>query len=168
MNHPLLASACALVLGVLPATAQTLMRTVNGVGSDAFGRATVFTADQNNDGFNELLVGSPGANSGTGKITCISGKFLATGSGVSVLWSISPTFNTFPTPAAVGSAIAEVGTVVGDSATDFAVCAPGFSSTFTLGAVCIIDGSTHAIAATIFGPVGGRFGSAVAAVGDQD
>jgi len=149
------------------ASAQHLLSTYTGSVGDEFGAALFQTADQNNDGFVDLLIGAPGNNGGRGYIRCLSGKFIATGVGPVVLWTLFPNVNA---GARFGTSIAEVATLTGDAATDFVVGAPGFiaASGSSTGAVFLIDGSTHTVATILTGENNTRFGEALVAVGDQD
>jgi hypothetical protein len=64
----------------LPAPAQQLVRSVPGpAANDLFGKACITIADQNGDGFKDLLAGAPGFNSQRGAIYCLSGAYLASG-----------------------------------------------------------------------------------------
>src|SRR6185436_13563805 len=102
----------------LPAAAQTLLQTHTGSVGDEYGHAVLQTADQNGDGYVDVLVGAPGWNSDRGYIRCLSGKYLATGTGSFALWTLYCTANA---GARFGSSIAEVGTLTGNSATDYIV-----------------------------------------------
>jgi hypothetical protein len=125
---------------------------------------------QDADTYTDLLVGAP--TSGAGEIHCVSGRWLATGQGAIVLWSVFGSFNGLNSGALFGSSIAAVGDLTGDSVPDFVVGAPGFrtnpSSSTVNGALLLIDGATHAIAATITGSPNTQLGSDVVSVGDQD
>lgn len=157
---------CAL-LGV--AKSQTLVRSVNGPAANAqFGKASIVVPDQNADGFKDLLVGAPGFNSGRGAIYCISGRFLATGTGAQTLWSLAP-------PVAAGDqfgfALADVGDVTGDGVHDFLVGQPGYDfSTATgqqdVGAVRLVHGSAHTVVSLIRGSYADGLGYSIAACGD--
>jgi hypothetical protein len=151
-------------------SAQTLLRTLPGpAASVQFGRACIAVPDQNADGIDDLLVGAPGFNSGRGAIYCISGAFLASGVGVSTLWSLAPAANPGDN---FGFALADVGDVTGDGVHDFVVGQPGydFVSTTTqhndVGAVRLVHGSAHTIVSLIRGAVFGTLGNSVAACGD--
>jgi hypothetical protein len=148
--------------------AQTVLQTINGSAGDRLGVAAIVAGDQNGDGFTDVLVGAPGFNSGSGAVRCVSGRFLATGTLPSVLWSItSPPVNS---GAAFGTALVSVGNLTGDSATDFVVSAPNYIPTGAFdsrGAIFLVDGSTHAIASYIQGLPQTHFGQVMVAVGDQ-
>jgi hypothetical protein len=67
------------------------VRSVNGPAANAqFGKACIVVPDQNADGFKDLIVGAPGFNQQRGAIYCISGAYLASGSGSQILWSLAP------------------------------------------------------------------------------
>ena len=69
---------------ILAATssAQTLVRSINGPAANAqYGKACVRVPDPNVDGYDDLLVGAPGFNSQRAAIYCLSGAYLAFGTG---------------------------------------------------------------------------------------
>jgi glycosylphosphatidylinositol phospholipase D len=150
----------------LPAKAQQLFRSVPGPAANAlFGKACITVPDQNGDGIKDLLVGAPGFNSGRGAIYCISGAYLAFGTGTQTLWSVQPTANPGDR---FGFALANVGDVTGDGVVDFLVGQPGYDTTTQdVGAIRLINGSSHAVVSLIYGiTAGGALGSAMAACGD--
>ena len=150
----------------LVANGQQLLWTFTGSVGDEYGAAVLHTGDQNNDGYGDVLVGAPGWNGGRGYVRCLSGKFLATGSGTVVLWTLYPSVSA---GARFGSSLAEVATLTGNSATDFVVGAPGYTiGSIVTGAVFLIDGSTHTAATHIYGEAGTHLGQVVVAIGDQD
>ena len=135
--HFAIALLCAAATGTL-ARGQTTLSTYGGSVGDEFGAVVLPTADQNNDGYVDVLIGAPGNNSDRGMIRCLSGRFLATGAGPSVLWDLFPAVNA---GARFGSSICEVASLTGNSATDFVVGAPGFvAGGVNVGAVFLIDG----------------------------
>jgi hypothetical protein len=159
----------SLGLASISSRAQSLIGSASSGVGELFGRAVVRAGDQNADGFEDLLVGGPGFNTGRGIVYCVSGKFLANGTAPVVLWQRFPT--TVQLNAHFGSSIAMVGNLVGDSAPDIVVGAPGPAG--ARGQVMLLDGSTHAIVAIVSGIVQPlvdpyHIGQAVAAVGDQD
>lgn len=158
-----------LVLSTLASAAngQTLISTMNGNGFEQFGTSVIYAGFQDADTYADLLVGAPG--SGNGAIRCISGQFLATGAGPSVLWSVSsPTINS----AQFGVSIVDAGNLTGDAAADFVVGTPGYRtnpfSGINNGALLLVDGSTHAVAATIYGFSDTALGQVVVSVNDQN
>jgi len=151
------------------ASAQTLVRSVTGPAANAqYGKACIRVADQNNDGFDDLLVGAPGFSSQRGAVYCLSGAYLAFGTGTQTLWSVAPTAN----PGDLfGYAIANVGDVTSDGVDDFLVGQPGYDSGMTqdAGAVRLLSGASHGVVSLIYGPEQGcMFGSAVAGCGDAN
>jgi hypothetical protein len=149
------------------ASAQTLVRSVPGPGANAsFGKACITIADQNADGFDDLLVGAPGFNSGRGAVYCVSGGYLASGSGSSILWSIQPSANPGDS---FGFALCATNDLTGDGVTDYLVGQPGYDNGTTqdVGAVRLINGITHAVLSLVWGPgQTGKFGSSIASCGD--
>ena len=161
----LLRFTAALALA-LAASAQTLKQSIPGGPGFRFGRAVHVVPDQNNDGYPDVLVGAPGSNGGGGSLRLLSGKFLGTSIGVSELWSLTPAV---PANAGFGASIIEVGSLTGNSATDYVVGAPEYKAGFfPTGALLLIDGATHTVAATLVGHPNTRTGTSLAALGDQD
>jgi hypothetical protein len=159
-----LALGAAGALCAHPAVAQTLVRSVNGPAAGAqFGKACVVAPDQNGDGFKDVVVGAPGFNSGRGAIYCVSGLYLASGSGTQLLWSLAPTANVGD---GFGAALADVGDITGDGAHDFLVGQPGYTLASPVGAVRLVDGVSHTILSLISGGTNDRLGSSIAACGD--
>src|SRR5262249_4469006 len=139
--------AVSLASLALPARGQQVVWTFTGSVGDLYGWALLQTADQDNDGYPDLLVGAPGNNNNRGYVRCPSGKCLATGRGNTTLWPLYPTA---PAGAAFGISIVEVASLTGDSATDYIVGAPGYVNVLVhTGALYLIDGSTHAVAWTM-------------------
>lgn len=165
-NLPLLFVA-ALVVTPL-ADAQTLIRSVNGPAAGAqFGKACLVVPDQNADGVKDVLVGAPGFNGQRGAVYCVSGAYLAFGSGAIFLWSSTPSANVGDQ---FGVSLANVGDVSGDGVIDFVAGQPGYDSTSTdAGAVRMINGSSHAAAAPLFwNQAIGRMGVSVVKAADLD
>jgi hypothetical protein len=161
-----LVSALVVVSFSLPAGAQTLLKSYTGSGGWKLGAALHLTADQNSDGYPDVLVGAPGTNSGSGAIRCLSGRYLATSTGPAELWSLTPSM---PNAAGFGTSIIEVATLTGNSATDFLIGAPEYKAgLFATGALILVDGATHTVAWTMVGYPNTRAGASLAAVGDQD
>jgi hypothetical protein len=158
---PLVFGAILLLPSLAPA--QTLVRSISGTANQLYGSCMIRVGDQNGDGFEDVIVGAPGVNSGNGAIFCVSGLYLALGVGAVHLWSVTPTLGP---GAQFGASIAIAGNLTGDSAIDFVVGAPGAANGF--GGVALVDGGAHT--AVSFKPSGGALGagSAVANVGDRD
>lgn len=162
------AVAFVLLLAAPAASAQTLLRSVNGPAAGSqFGKACIIVPDQNADGLKDVLVGAPEFNGGRGAIYCISGAFLATGSGTQTLWSIAP-------PGAVGDqfgfALVDVGDVTGDAVHDFLVGQPGYDAQAqtNAGAVRLVNGSSHILVSLLYpgNSCCEAFGRSIAACGD--
>jgi hypothetical protein len=146
--------------------AQTLVRSVPGPAAGAqFGKACIAIPDQNGDAVKDLLVGAPEFNGARGAIYCISGRFLATGTGVQTLWSLVPSANAGDR---FGTALADVGDVTGDGVHDFLVGQPGYDhgTVQNSGAVRLVHGSVHSIVSLVHASAAGGLGSAIAACGD--
>ncbi len=167
MHAPLLSSASIVALAAI-ASSQQLLETFTGSVGDQFGARLHVTADQNSDGYLDLVIGMPGHNSGRGMVRCLSGRFIATGQGSSVLWDVIPGF--LP-GAAFGSSIVEVASLTGNNATDFLIGAPGFvgpGGMATTGALILVDGATRAIVSIVHGESGTRLGEELVPLFDQD
>jgi hypothetical protein len=151
------------------ATAQTLVRSVNGPAANAqYGRAVLRIPDQNLDGFDDVLVGAPGFDQERGAVYCLSGRFLAHAAGAQTLWTVAPTANQGDQ---FGFALAAVDDVTLDGVADFLVGQPGYDLTAQqdVGAVRLVDGVTHAVVSRLSGPQqGARFGHAIVPCGDVD
>lgn len=149
------------------AHAQSLLRSVNGPAANAhFGKACISIPDQNADGFKEVLVGAPWFNGERGAVYCISGAYLATGTGASTLWSVAPSANLGDH---FGWALCDVGDVTSDGVHDFLVGQPGVDAgaATDIGAVRLVDGVSHAVLSQLSGGVpDGKLGTAIAATGD--
>jgi hypothetical protein len=155
------------LLAALPASAQTLLRTVNGPAANAqFGKACLRIGDQNGDGTKDVLVGAPGFNQLRGAIYCVSGQYLASGAGSAILWSLAPTANQGDL---FGFALADVGDITGDGRNDFLVGQPGYDAGTAqdVGAIRLVDGFAHTVVSLLHQQQQGRmFGSAIAALSD--
>ncbi|MBC8406166.1 MAG: FG-GAP repeat protein [Planctomycetes bacterium] len=137
-------------------------------GSQAFGRfgsAVCAIADLNGDAIPDLLIGAPGENrsnlSSAGAVYCMSGA------DYSQLHVYRGNFaNDF-----IGTSIASAGDVDGDGYADFLLGGPGRSPTGmpTAGEVRLISGKTWHTTLYFRGDyLGGRLGSSVLGVGDQN
>jgi hypothetical protein len=164
---PLVVCAATVAMLAPRITAQTLVRSVPGPAANAqYGKACIVVPDQNGDGVKDLIVGAPGFDFERGAIYCLSGAFLAFGSGPQNLWSLTPNTNQGDL---FGFAVADVGDVTGDGVRDFLVGQPGYDITNSndVGAIRLVDGSTHMIVSLQFGPQQAcMFGSAIAVCGD--
>ena len=169
MNRELATCVASIAALASITSAQTLVRSVNGpVASAQYGKACIRIPDQNADGLADLLVGAPGYNGGRGAIYCVSGQYLASGSGALTLWSVAPSVNAGDQ---FGYALADLGDVTGDGVGDFLVGQPGYDHTSALdsGAVRLVDGSTHLVLSLIHDDTPAiAFGSSMAVCGDID
>ena len=151
-----------LLLALLPAQAQTLLRTLNGGPDERFASAVIDAGDQNGDGYGDLLVGAPGYNGGQGAVYCVSGAYLALGSGPITLWSVAPASNP---PARFGTSLASSPSLIGNSTTDFIVGAPDHGN--YKGALFAIDGTTKTLRPYyVHGNLTSQLGRAIVLVGD--
>lgn len=167
MRIPFVRTSLAIATVALAARAQQPIWTFTGSVGDEYGAALLQTADQNGDGYPDVIVGAPGYNGSQGYVRCLSGKFLATGSGSTTLWTL---YDIFPS-GRFGTSIIAVGQVTGDLATDYVVGGPSYTDPATHvqnGNVFLVDGSTHQVAWNIFADYYERLGASLAAVGDQD
>jgi hypothetical protein len=156
----LLVACSAAALVARGAVAQTVLRTLAGSTGEKLGAAFANAGDVNGDNWDDYLVGAPNANSGTGIVVCVSGKYLATAIAPATLYSIGPSV---PGSAGskFGSTIAALGDVNADGAIDFAVGAPYHDDTMNgadCGAVFFLNGATHALPS---GPLEGTSSAAL-------
>jgi hypothetical protein len=130
------------------------------VAFENFGTAVVSPGDMNGDGFDDILVGSPGADplllSNAGGIDIFSG---ADGSS---LLHIDGTTDS----ALFGSAVAALGDIDADSVPDFMVAEVGRNS--SAGRVYIYSGLTGNVIYQIDGTANASLGTAISSAGDYD
>jgi hypothetical protein len=169
MKHSL-AQAIAFLLGVLvfasnTAQAQsTLYAPAGSTASAQFGSSVAGAGDVNNDGYVDVIIGSPlddSAGTDAGLARVISGK---TGS---VLYSILGT----QVGAEFGAAVSGAGDTNNDGWDDFVVGAPGYDNGAYSngGRVVLYSGKTGAaLWSTWTNETGARCGHALADVGDVD
>jgi hypothetical protein len=148
----------------LAATPAATLTGPDGAGG-GFGGAVASAGDVDGDGYADLLVGAPGATSGTGRVYVYRGG--ATGlAATPAATLIGPDGS----GGSFGSAVASAGDVDGNGFADVAIGAPGAVANTGRAYVFLggAAGVTAAPAATLTGPdgAGGYFGSAVASVGD--
>lgn len=142
------------------ATGQRLFTWTGIANGDQFGAAVAIVGDVNGDGRADLAIGSPRADvaaANAGAVRVVSGRtgaelFVITGSGAGDL---------------LGTSLAALGDVDGDTRADFAVGATRGST--GVGYVRIVSGAGGATLRTFVGTsVNDRFGVSLAAIGDLD
>lgn len=130
-----------------------------------FGRAVTSAGDVNGDGFADIVIGAPGANSQDGA------AFLFLG-GAGSLGERRQTLRPPPGPlgGTFGLSVASAGDVNGDGYADVVIGAPGLSG----GTVYVFHGDSTGLSATPHATLtepdglGGEFGWAVGTAGDVD
>ncbi|MFT7619062.1 MAG: hypothetical protein ACI97A_002710 [Planctomycetota bacterium] len=139
--------------------------TFNGdAAGDHFGAALSGAGDVNGDGVNDIIVGAPDANFGTGLARVFSG---ATGAVIHTVYGVT-FFDAF------GTSVSGAGDVNGDGFDDFIVGASLGDDTsdmnnidFDTGAAYIFSGMTGLVLHSIFGDsAGDEFGCSVSGAGD--
>ncbi len=166
MLRRITAPASALALLSAAALSQSSIRSIDGASpGDAFGQSIARYVDIDGDGYIDLIVGSPGTL-GVGRISIVSGKYIATGVGPAILWTVfAPVAGT-----RFGWSVANVGDVTGDGIADIAVGAPiPIGMPVPHSYLYLVSGSTHTIVATLSHlGVGERFAWSVGSAGDFD
>jgi len=119
--------ACGLALTPSIGLAQTALVSLNGQAGERFGSVVRAYRDVNSDGYADLLVGAPGANSGNGAVYVVSGRYLVNATGPSTLAIVTPG-TTNGTGYAFGTSIVRTPDMTGDGVADFIVGAPGIDS----------------------------------------
>ncbi|MCC7012448.1 MAG: FG-GAP repeat protein [Planctomycetes bacterium] len=151
--------------------AQQSLVALSGGAGERFGSAAIDAGDVDGDGLHDVLVGVPGGGFGYGEVRCVSGRFLADGTGASVLWSATAGTQS-GSAAGFGSSLAAVGDVTGDGVPDYAVGAPNLDYLPVgndCGAVYVVNGATHLAFGFIHDTSANRhFGASLAAVRDVD
>lgn len=124
-----------------------------------FGTSLGAAGDVNDDGFPDVIVGSPNPDPTApifGSVYVFSGA-----DGALLHRFVEASFNDD-----FGRAVAGVGDVDGDGSDDLAIGAP--LAAFTRGVVQVRSGATGSVLRTFFGVGGEQLGQAVAAIGDLD
>ncbi len=148
------------------ALAQSATSSINGSApGDGFGQSIERYVDINNDGYIDMIVGAPSVLA-SGHISIVSGKYIATGVGPAILWTVAaPIAGT-----RFGWSVANLGDVTGDGVADIAVGAPiPVGAPVPYDYLYIVSGASHAIVATKSN-LGSheRFAWALASAGDFD
>lgn len=123
------------------APAQTVLKTWSGFSGSKFGSAVSTFRDFNSDGFQDVLIGAPGATAshGYGVVYVVSGQALLQQNNYTILATLlgDSTSDQF------GATIETVGDVTGDGKTDFVVGATlNDTSANNAGRVFLYDGSS--------------------------
>ena len=134
-----------------------------GVANAYFGQAIAAAHDTNGDLYADLLIASPGLNSGGGRVAVYRG----TSTGISTTALASPWNGTAAAP--IGGTMANVGDVNGDTFEDMVFGSSGATS--GAGVVHVLHGTATGLptsySASLVSPVAsGGFGALVAAAGD--
>ncbi len=128
------------------------------VASAAFGTSVCSAGDINGDGYCDVIVGAPNSG-GTGAAYIFHGgpAGLSTGPAITLLGTAASEF---------GAAVSAAGDIDADGYGDIIIGAPGSNSAFVhRGRFTGLSGEVQVI---LTGPVGSRFGAAVATAGDVD
>jgi hypothetical protein len=147
------------------ARAQTLRFDVAGLDRiDRLGASLAIVGDLDGDGFADLLVGAPGdASSDLPSRVC-----LFTGAPSSLLATAYRTIASDQLQDGFGAAVAALGDLDGDGATDFAVGAPARATGGSgIGELFVYSGANGALIRTLTSATG-PFGAVLAAIGDVD
>ena len=157
---------CVSIALAAVAPAQQMLHWVYGPSANArLGKSAILIPDQNADGYADVLAGAPGFNQERGAIYCISGAYLALGTGVQTIWSCVPTANAGDL---FGYALADLGDMTGDGAHEYLVGEPGYDlpGQNDVGAVRIVNGTSHQVTSLCTGwETGCSFGFALAKCG---
>jgi hypothetical protein len=136
------------------------LQTINAVSPGAgslFGHALANAGDQNDDGKDDLFIGSPGADALGGRVSVVSGR------DGTLIFELATGVDGME----FGFSVAAVEDLSGDDRPDLAVGAPGFSA--ALGRVQLLastDGDEIAVVAGLVAD--GRLGSRIGNVDDRD
>ncbi len=135
------------------ATSGAVLWQSDGLALHNAARPVAVIADRTGDGKPEVVVGTPNAGAGAGRLDVLSGA-----NGIVVATVLGNPGNS------LGATLATVGDVNGDNVGDYAVTAPGVGAG---GRVTIRSGTNDAVLRTLDWPTSGdEFGSSLAGVGD--
>ena len=138
----------------------SLLCSAVGPNAAQLGASIANAGDRNHDGFDDLFVGAPNANSSRGSVLVISGRDGATLREITTDASVS----------SFGISLASLGDIDSDGMADLAVGAPAFRVNGNqAGRVLLVRSSDGSIAAEIIGAgVYNRLGESLAAAADDN
>jgi hypothetical protein len=134
-------------------------------GFDEFGTSVAFAGDLNTDGYDDIVLGSPGSASGFGYVNVHLGSASGPADAPDITWTGEVVYDGF------GQGVAGAGDVDGDGYDDVVIGADGYDS-YTGRALVYLGGAAGPAATPATTVVGeypfDQFGLSVAGVGDLD